>query len=328
MWSTDAERLRAGRVVLAPLLLVQAAFVALQLGAPGWRLVDLDREHNLPTWFHGGLLALVALLALDLVRSEARFLQRTRQSQAWALAWFVVAGGFAYLAVDETLVIHERLLNRWVRGQLATASSLQLLLAWLLVFLPAIVLSVAFLLAALSARARLSPRLVAWGGAGLLLWVLALTFEATTRSFFIPRNLYWLEVVLEETAESVGTTCFAWGFWRYRIELGSWGQGRVPVFAVPWRWVAAGTVALAIPAGAVGVSIAWNSYALHTYVGDDHLNAGRLEAAVGAYRTALATAPNYGRAWYRLGVAELRRGDLAAAEQAFATAARLEPRNP
>ena len=86
-------------------------------------------------------------------------------------------------------------------------------------------------------------------------------------------------------------------------------------------------MALAVPAAVVGASIAWNPYALHRYVGDDHLRAGRLEAAVGAYRAALATAPNYGRAWYRLGVAELRRGDLAAAEQAFATAARLEPRN-
>lgn len=134
-------------------------------------------------------------------------------------------------------------------------------------------------------------------------------------------------MVLEETAESLGTTCFAWAFWRYRIELDGWGRERAPAFAVPWRWVAAGTLAIAVPAAVVGASIAWNPYALHRYVGDDHLRAGRLEEAARAYRAALAAAPDYGRAWHRLGLAELRRGDLAAAEQAFATAAQLEPRN-
>ncbi len=327
MESTDAGPLGRSRLALATLVLAQGAFAALHLWAP--RLVNLDREHNLPTWFHSGLLILVALLALDLARVEARFLRWAGRRRVWAAVWLVVAGGFTYLAADETLVIHEGFLTAWLRGRLAPASPLQLTLAWLLIFLPAIVLTVAFLLAALGARARLCPRLLGWGGVGLGLWVLALTLEATAKSFFIPRNLYWLEVVLEETAESLGTTCFVWAVWRYRLELGSWAQGREepPAFAVPWRWVLAGTLALALPVAVVGASIAWNPYALHRYVGDDHLRAGRLEEAVRAYRTALASAPTYGRAWYRLGVAELRRGDLAAAEQAFATAARLEPGN-
>jgi tetratricopeptide (TPR) repeat protein len=317
------------RLPLVVLVSIQTVLAALHLWAPGWRLVNLDREHNIPTWFHSGLLALVALLAVDLARVERGFLRRIGHRSVWAIVWLAVAAGFVYLAVDESLVIHEGFLNAWVRGRLAPASSLQLTLAWLLVFLPAIILAVAFLLAALMARARLSPRLVLWGSAGLGLWVLALTLEATTKSFFIPRNLYWLEVVLEETAESLGTTCFAWALWQYRRELARWTEGilATPVFAVPWRWVVAGTLALAVPAGIVSASIAWNPYALHRYVGDDHLRAGRLDEAVGAYRAALAIAPSYGRAWYRLGVAELRRGDPAAAQRAFATAARLEPRN-
>jgi tetratricopeptide (TPR) repeat protein len=327
--STVAGLLRRSRLALAALLLIQAGFATLHLWMPGWRLVNLDREHNFPTWFHSWLLALVALQALDLIRVEGRLLGRAGRRRAWAAAWPLVAGGFAYLAADETLVIHEGFLTAWLRGRLAPSSPLELTLAWLLIFLPAIVFTVAFLLASLGARARLCPRLLAWGGGGLGLWVLALTCEATAKSFFIPRNLYWLEVVLEETAESLGTTCFAWALWRYRLELGGWVRGRTtpPAFAVPWRWVAAGTLALALPVAVVGVSIAWNPYALHRYIGDDHLRAGRLEEAVRAYRAALATAPAYGRAWYRLGVAELRRGDLAAAEQALAMAARLEPRN-
>lgn len=315
------------RVALGLLVALQIALAAAYLWFPGWWLVDLDREHNLPTWCHGGLLALAALLALEVGRLEARLLASTSGRRAWAAGWVVVASGFGYLAADEMLVIHEGLLNEWMRGRIAPGSPLQLTLAWLLVFLPAIVLTVAFLLAFLAARARACPRLFGWGAAGLGLWVAALTLEATTKSFFIPRNLYWLEVVLEETSESLGTTSFVWALWRYRAELSAWVRTHrsAAAFAVPWRWVAAGSLGLAVPVAVTGASIAWNPYAIHRYVGDDHLRAGRLDEAVRAYRAALATAPRYGRAWYRLGVAELRRGDAVAAEAALANAARLEP---
>lgn len=325
---------RVARVALAVVLAVQVAFALLNVWLPGWDLVDLDQEYNLPTWFHSTLLGAAALLALDLLRLEARFLGRSDRPRGWALAWLAVAGLFGYLALDESLAIHEGFYTDELEAWLAPTSPLHLTLAWLLILLPAIVVAVAFLLASLGARARLHPRLVAWGCGGLAFWLLALTLEGTAKSVFIPRGLYWLEVILEETAETLGTTLFLWGFWRYRGALAEWlspsvgaaGPVGSPPFAVPWRWVAAGTLALAIPAGVVTGSIALSPHVLHKSIGDRHLRAGRPEEATQAYRVALALNPRYATAWDRLGIAEYRRGDVEAAERAFATAERLEPR--
>lgn len=321
---------RAARLALGAVLAVQLVFVVLNVRAPGWVLVDLDQEYNLPTWFHSGLLGAAALVALDILRLEWRLLGVAGRRRAWALGWPGVAALFAYLALDESLAIHEGFLTRELEGWLAPASPLQLTLAWLLVFLPGIVAAVTFLLASLGARARLCPRLVAWGSSGLALWLLALTLEGTARSFFIPRGLYELEVILEETAESVGTTLFLWAFWRYRAELDRGlaraGTAGAPSFAVPWRWVLAGTLALVVPAGVVTGSIAWSPHVLQKSVGDRHLRAGRLEDAAQAYRAAVDLRPGYATAWDRLGIAEFRRGDLEAAERAFTTAERLDPR--
>lgn len=322
---------RAARLALAVSLAIQLVFVVLNVWIPGWALVDLDQEDNLPTWFHSGLLAAAALVARRILRLEWALLGAAGRRRTWALGWLGVAALFAYLALDESLQIHEGLLTEELEAWLAPASPLQLTLAWLLIFLPGIVAAVTFLLASLGARARLSPRLVAWGCGGLAFWVLALTLEGTAKSFFIPRGLYQLEVILEETAETLGTTLFLWGFWRYRGELGRHlalaATAGPPSFAVPWRWVLAGTLALVVPAGVVTGSIAWSPHVLQKSMGDRHLRAGRLEDAARAYRAAVELRPGYATAWDRLGIAEYRRGDLEAAERAFAAAERLDPRD-
>ena len=320
---------RVARLTAAAALAGQAALAVLNIGGPRWRAVDLDREHNLATWFQAALLALAALLAVRAFVIERRILRRAGRPRAGAMAWIVTAATFASLAADEALVIHEGFPTAAMEARLAPASTLRLTLAWLLVFLPAIVGGVAFLLASFAARARLYPRLVAWGTAGLVAWIGALTLEGTAKAFFMPRNLYGLEVILEETLESLGSTAFAWAIWCYGSTLLRRFEGpaarAVPSLRVPWGRVAAGTLALAIPAAIVGAVMLGNPHVLQRYVGDDLLEAGRLAEAAAAYRRARAGAPAYRQAWSGLGLTELRRGDFAAAERAFAEIERLDP---
>src|SRR6185436_20006325 len=167
-WTLGMTRERMARLTAGALLAVQAALALLNVGGPRWRAVDLDQEHNLATWFQASLLALVALLALRALVIEVRTLGRAGLGRAGAAAWLVVAAAFAYLAADEALVIHEGLLTAELEARLGPGSPLRLTLTWLLVFLPAIVGGVAFLLAAFAARARLYPRLLLWGAAGLV----------------------------------------------------------------------------------------------------------------------------------------------------------------
>ena len=114
---------RAARLTAAAALAGQAALAVLNIGGPRWRAVDLDREHNLATWFQAALLALVALLAVRAFVIERRILRRAGRPRAGAVAWIVTAAAFVYLAADEALAIHEGFPTAEMEARLAPASS-------------------------------------------------------------------------------------------------------------------------------------------------------------------------------------------------------------
>lgn len=319
------------RDALALAVAAQAAFVLANLVAPGWALFDLDEEHNVPAYFHAALLGAAALLSLGTLRAEGRLLAGEGRARRRAtVLWLGMAGLFAFLALDESLVLHEELNRESVRAWLAANSPLRATVTWLILLSPGIVTGVGCILAWLASRAAVSPHLGRWASAGLGLWLLSLVLEGTAKAFFMPRNLYTLEVLMEETAESLGTTAFLWAIWGYRLELRSRlaALRPLPPLRVPWPRVAVGTLlVLAVPAAVVGGTIALNPQARLKSAGDAHLRAGRLEDAVAAYRAAVARAPRYAVAWDRLGVAELRRGNLEAAAGALARAEALDPRD-
>lgn len=321
---------RVARLVAGLVIAGYAGLVLLTLWIPEWEFVRVDRKENLPTFSQSALLAVVTLLALEVLRLEARALTRTGQSRWWTVTWLGMAGLFGYISLDEAILIHQRFNTDEFRAWLPSASPLQHMVVWLPLFLPLIVGAVVFLLASLGARARLSPRLVAWGGAGLAVWIFSLVLEGTAKSFFIPRNLFQLEVMCKETVETLGATLWGWAIWRYRMDLRTWLAAPPPGwprFAVPWRGVAAGTLAaLGIPAAIVGGAIALSPRP-QKLLADRALQAGRLDEAVRVYHEVLARAPNYVSAWDGLGIAEFHLGHIEAAEQTFATAERLAPRS-
>lgn len=94
--------------LLAPLLAIELGLVAAYfltrthiLGEQMALWFDLDREHSVGSWFSSGqLLATGAALALTPARP------RTRGAPA---SWFLklMAAGFAFLSLDETIGVHE-----------------------------------------------------------------------------------------------------------------------------------------------------------------------------------------------------------------------------
>jgi hypothetical protein len=89
-------------IVLASLVQDLLIFLAPELGMTDriYRL-DLDTEASLPTWFSSGLM-LVCALALLAIAVQVR---RDRLFQA--LPWFILAGFFFVLSLDEIATIHE-----------------------------------------------------------------------------------------------------------------------------------------------------------------------------------------------------------------------------
>lgn len=113
---------RALLVVFALLLLAHAGGLfltfALHYGDPLGliRLFNIALERNIPTFFEGGLFVIAALLFLLLARLPWHDLAERR-------LWLVLAATFVFLALDETLAIHERLIDP-VRTHLHTGGFL------------------------------------------------------------------------------------------------------------------------------------------------------------------------------------------------------------
>src|SRR5262249_6805078 len=146
-------------------------------------------------------------------------LRRTRQPRVWAFSWLGIAALFAYIAIDEAVLIHQRFNTEPYQAGLGSTSPLQSMVVWLLIYLPGIVGAVFWLVMSLGARRTLRLRLVSWGGAGLAVWLMTLMLEGTAKTVFIPRDLFRVEVMIKETLETVGALMWGWAMWRYRRNL-------------------------------------------------------------------------------------------------------------
>ncbi len=157
-----ARALGVGVAVLA-LLNVVAIVLRHGLGHEwvlGFRdLIDLNREGSFGTWFAGLLLA--ALAAVSVLCG----VQDQRLGGRWRRNWFLLAGAFVYVSMDEILAIHERV-ALVVRPALGTSGALYF--AWTI---PALLLVALFGLVQLRFLAQLAraTRLRLFAAAGVFL---------------------------------------------------------------------------------------------------------------------------------------------------------------
>src|SRR5262249_35204360 len=162
----------------ATMAAIQAGFVVLNVLYPDWLFVDLDAEHNLPTYFQTALLATAALLAVDALFAEAFALGRAGRRRFWPLSsWAGVAALFAAMALDESLMIHERFNGAAARAWFRATSPVRGTVVWLVILGPAIVLAMGWLLAWVLARRRICPPFARFGLTAIGLWLAALVFE-------------------------------------------------------------------------------------------------------------------------------------------------------
>jgi hypothetical protein len=68
------------------------------------RMVDVDEEQSIPTWFSSVGLTLASLLIMLIVHSL-----RKRRETKFLLRWIILAAGFIILSMDEAVGIHERI---------------------------------------------------------------------------------------------------------------------------------------------------------------------------------------------------------------------------
>jgi hypothetical protein len=297
---------------------VEALLVVLHLSLPGVRLVDLDAEGNLPTWFSSVQLAALAAAAAWCFRSEGG-------GRAGRWVWGVLAAGFLYLSFDEAAVVHERVLRDLVLETLPVASGLRAVPPWQLVFAPAAALAAGAFTALFVTRMASRPWCLAPALGGLALWGLSFAFEGAATSVFIPRGWYRLEVAAEELCEMAGATLLLVGVMRY---AGA-SQAEQPRGSLLRRralaWAAPAALLIGMPIAIVALVTQREQDSWRHAVGERLLDADRYAEAMAVFEAVLQRHPDDVDALRGFGTSAFRSGDLEAAERAFERAAALAP---
>jgi hypothetical protein len=197
------QRLSLSQKTIIAVFLFDALLILLHLffGAAN-DLINLDKEGNIPTYYAGAKLLAVGILILLLIY---------RQPERTGWAWLPLGIMFVYLAADEMLELHERLtfaLYPAIFAGLAWFSNH--VFYWVILFLPLIILAVAYIYFLIRYFSQIPPRTktLYFAGLGLYVAVIALEFIG---GLFTDAPIGYHLMTLEESAEFLGTTCFLWG---------------------------------------------------------------------------------------------------------------------
>lgn len=183
-------------------------------GAIWARILNLSLERNLTTFFSSSLLGMAGMIALACYAAEAAAPETTGYRDK--LLWIAVAFGFFFLALDETLMFHEKLnraLRDWINIEALRAGY------WTFVYVPvalAVLGSVGnFFYRRFAHRSRERLLLVA----GIFFWLCVPILEVAATTVFREQHLFKLAATVEEVCEMWGSLIFLAAFVLYSSHI-------------------------------------------------------------------------------------------------------------
>ena len=177
-------------------------------------LFDIDAEYNIPTFFSMLLLLFAALLL-----SVITILER-RRTASHVFHWAILSFGFLFMAIDEVVAIHERLVNP-LRRLLGTGNLGIFNFAWVIPGIALVLVLALFFLKfwlRLPAKTRLTFLMAAViyiGG--------CIGFELIGGHYAelngIHNLTYSMLTTVEESLEMTGVISFIWGLLVYLADM-------------------------------------------------------------------------------------------------------------
>lgn len=173
-----------------------------------YRLLDLDREGNLPSWYSATQLFGSALLTAVL----AWYFVRRMDRRSWVL--LLPPAMFLFLSVDEAASIHE-----WLGHKIEDAvpaierkqHSFSRTGLWMVALAPPLLLAGALLARAAWRYLRVAPEAIGLYATGLLLLVLAAGGGDFLSNYVaVGSRLFFLTTFVEEIGEMTGGTLLLW----------------------------------------------------------------------------------------------------------------------
>lgn len=176
------------------------------------KLFDVNGEGTIPAWLSSAALLMIALGAAGCGSVEAAVRGRRRV----AAGWFVFAGMFTLLSLDETSSLHE-LVGKYTAIHVGALDSLPGVYMWVVVLVPAAVVAAAAFVAWTSISIGWREPAARLCVAAIVVWMAVPVLEVLDPALGAPR---WL-IVLEETIEVVGEALMLAGVWTQLLVLQS-----------------------------------------------------------------------------------------------------------
>ena len=199
------------------LLCLDTAVVVIHLlGQDVYGFFRLDGEQNLNSLFAG--LKFLSIGALTLM--QFFILQKIDENIIKRIVWLLVTVSFVYLGLDEMAALHERIgfvLNNLRGATDAEGASFN----WIVYYAPLILVALLVYARFIALTLKEHRPAAMYMSAGILLFMTGLGVEVVSARIVYPRGimsgdftLYFASVLIEETAELVGATCFLVGVWK------------------------------------------------------------------------------------------------------------------
>ncbi|MFC1709545.1 hypothetical protein ACFL2J_05795 [Candidatus Omnitrophota bacterium] len=179
------------------------------------RLIDLDLESNLTTWFSSMLLAIAAFFAYKC----SLFIKPKAPGKRM---WQLLSLGLLGMSCDETAMIHENLgqaVNKYIFKVGIFSNS-----SWSVLLGPLITIILFIFAIRMKRYLKGSTRAIKLLIAGTLIYIVGAFMLESATNLLTPGNLEWLwrtMSILEETFEMTGTLLIIAGLIEYRKFLSS-----------------------------------------------------------------------------------------------------------
>lgn len=186
------------------------------LGKPSWnfdRLVHMDHEANLPTWFSSMLWAIAAVVAYQCSQlAQVKF-----EKRLWAVMAFILL----ILSIDEVAMMHEHIFGSMIGGVIRQYAGHSDWIKWPIIASPFILIVVVWFGYGLRRCLGGSKRCAAYFIAGIIVLIAAACVAETAHYYIDESSLRLLEfeVVIEEAGEMIATFLMICGLLAHRDVL-------------------------------------------------------------------------------------------------------------
>ena len=171
---------------------------------------NLNAEQGYGTHFSMIQLFLLGVFVLIV----AREVTSPEKEKAWP--WYLVAGLYFYLALDDGVGIHENFI-KWSQDVDPGGVAFHFIHEWLWFYGPFILVAVAFLVRFFFNQFKQDPDVMTVMFVALTFWVSVILLEGLAKNVVDPKGLEYGRLLIgaEEGSEMIGATLFLYGFSRY-----------------------------------------------------------------------------------------------------------------